>query len=218
MSVHGRLRSAFCASLASRRYQSLGSRSPSTSRVTSGTSSGASLPGRSHLEHRRSLVDLVEHGAVEHGVPGLQRAANLAPVESAAAPRDPIERRSRVHVVPGESREHDRHVVDAQTTGLDKVLADFLFVETIDPVLIAKAAHGPGADDVERAVDGCPFGSVRESRVSVRHRAGTPPSSVTRYRGSGLLRKNSMSSAACSGVGERSTKPKPQMASSGRPR
>ena len=60
--------------------------------------------------------------------------------------------------MPGESREHDRHVVDAQTTRLDQVLTYFLFVETIDPPRISKAAHGPRTDDVERTVDGCPFG------------------------------------------------------------
>jgi hypothetical protein len=101
------------------------------------------------LEHRGAFVDLVEHRTVQHRVAGAERLFDLAPEEPAAAAGNLVDRRIAVHVPPRKSGKHDRHVLDAGGACLGQVGNDLVAVETIDSPLVAKAADGPWADDVE---------------------------------------------------------------------
>ena len=96
---------AFCkarvASPARRRYRSLVAvRQPSASRVNKSAPVVARLRISRKLEDRRALVNLVEHGRIQHLCAGFDGIVDLALVERAAAPWDQIKRRVACRSAP----------------------------------------------------------------------------------------------------------------------
>src|SRR6188508_1301128 len=84
------------------------------------------------------------------------------PVEASAATRNRIDRRGGVHVVPRETRKHDRHILESQTIGFCQIGLDFVLIEPIGVLLVAESSDSPGAENIERAIDSRPrFISLR---------------------------------------------------------